>query len=49
MILSEFSKKPNPHVWTEQDLTQQVRKMINEYNAKSPPEELHFSCHFSKQ
>ena len=34
LILAEFSEEPDPHGWTDQDLYEQVRKIVNEYNAK---------------
>jgi hypothetical protein len=42
MILEEFSEEPYPHSWTDQDLYEQIRKLVMNYNASLPPEPLPF-------
>jgi len=37
LILAKFSEEPYPHVWSDQDLHEQVRKLVNDYNAQLPP------------
>ena len=36
-ILAKCSEEPYPHVWSDQDLHEQVRKLVNDYDAKLPP------------
>jgi len=40
LILAKFSKEPYPHVWSDQDLYEQIRKLVNDYNAKLPSKPL---------
>ena len=32
-ILSEYEEEPFPYEWSEQDLYEQIRNLVNEYNA----------------
>ena len=32
MILAEYGVEPDPYEYTEQDLHEQIRKMVNRYN-----------------
>lgn len=35
-LLAEFTEEPYPHVWSDQDLYEQVRRYVGDYNAKFP-------------
>jgi len=36
MILDRFGAEPEPYEWTEQDIAEQIRKMIAEHPAPKP-------------
>jgi hypothetical protein len=36
LILKKYGSEPYPHTYTEQDLVEQVRKLIDAYNLRHP-------------